>query len=145
LRVASSSPHTDRVRRLVLLSLALLAFSVGAADARPNDHGGGDNEVRVTGNCGRGTVSSLRLRARDGGIEIRFRLQQTRGRGAWRITVVHENRVSFRATRRTTRTEDSFELRRTLPDLSGSDAVDVHAWGPSGVGCRASATLPDNA
>jgi hypothetical protein len=126
--------------RLLVLALLLLAVSAGAAQARGGDHGGG-GEVRVAGDCGRGATAALRLRADDRRIELRFRLRQSRGRGAWRIAVVHEQRVSYRATRRTTRSDDSFELRRTLPDLPGSDTVTVHAWGPSGVSCRAAATL----
>ncbi len=146
-RLPIRSPHTGGVSRLVLLALVLLAFSAGAADARGNDHGGGGSgseDVRVAGDCGRGASSSLRIRAHDDGIEVRFRLRQTRGRGTWRITIVHENRVSFRAASKTTRTDDSFELRRTLPDLRGSDTVVVHAWGPTGLGCRATATLPSS-
>lgn len=91
--------------------------------------------------CGRGATASLRLRPDDGQIELRFRLRQRRGRGVWRIAIVHEQRVSSRATKRTTRSDDSFELRRRLVDLRGSDSVTVHAWGPGGLGCRASATL----
>ena len=98
--------------------------------------------MRAAGVCGRGTTASLRLRADDGRIEVRFRLRQRRGRGVWRIAIVHEQRVSSRATGRTTRSDDSFELRRMLPDLPGSDTVVVHAWGPKGRGCRATATLP---
>lgn len=142
-----ASRRADRtlrsVTRLVLLALLLLAFSAGAAQARGDEHGGGgDGEVRVAGTCGRGAASSLRLSAHDDGIEVRFRLWQTRGRGVWRIAIVHEHRVSARATRRTTRSDGSFELRRTLPDLRGSDAVIVNAWGPKGLGCRAAATMP---
>ena len=125
--------------RLALLVIVLLALLAGTAEAR-----GGD-DVRVSGSCGRGATSSLRLQARDDGIEVRFRLRQTSGRGTWRITLVHENRVAARVTRKTTRSEDSFELRRTIPDLPGSDAVVVHAWGPRGIGCRAAATVPDSA
>jgi hypothetical protein len=132
------------VTRLFLLVLVLLALSAGVADARGTDHGGGD-DVRVSGVCSRGVTSSLRVRARDGGIEVRFELRQTSGRGVWRVTAVHENRVAFRATRRTTRSDDSYELRRTLPDLRGSDTVVVHAWGPAGRGCRATATLQGGA
>jgi hypothetical protein len=128
------------VTRLVLLALLVLAFSAVAAQARGDDHGGG-GDVRVAGKCGPGAAASLRLRARDRGIEARFRLRQARGRGVWRITVVHERRVAARATRRTTRGDDSLELRRTFPDLEGSDTLVVHAWGPSGLGCRAAATL----
>jgi hypothetical protein len=130
-------PHTGDVRRLVLLVLLMLAFSAGAAHARDGD--GGD--VSVVGSCGRGATSWLRVRERDQAIEVRFRLRQTRGRGVWRIAIVHENRVAFRATKRTTRSDDSLELRRMLPDLPGSDSVVVHAWGPRGLGCRAAATL----
>ena len=142
LRLRAEAQHTGGVTRLVLLALLLLALAAGAADARGNDDGGGGSaDVRVSGTCGRGATSSLRVRTRSDGIEVRFHLRQTRGRGAWRITVVHENRVSSRATIRTTRTDDSFELRRTLRDLPGSDTVVVHAWGPSGLVCRAAATL----
>ena len=141
LRSPVRSPHTAPVARLVLVALLLLALSAGSAGARGGD-GGGD--VRVAGDCGRAAVSSLRVQARNDGIEVRFRLQQLRGRGAWRMTIVHENRVSARATSKTTRSDDSFELRRTLPDLVGSDTVVVHAWGPSGLGCLATATLPDH-
>jgi hypothetical protein len=130
------------VKRLLLLVLVLLGLSAGTAQARGNDGGGGDGgEVRVAADCARGVTSSLRLRGRDGAIEVRFGLRQARGRGAWRIAIVHEDRVSARATRRTTRSDDSFELRRNLPDLRGSDTVVIHAWGPRGLGCRASATL----
>jgi hypothetical protein len=123
--------------------LLVVAFSVSAGQARADDHGGGGGggEVRVAGSCGKGAVASLRLRSRDSSIEVRFRLRQTRRRGLWRIAVVHERRVSARATRRTTRADDSLELERNFRDLPGSDTVAVHAWGPSGLGCRATATL----
>ncbi|HKN63654.1 MAG TPA: hypothetical protein VJV76_04910 [Gaiellaceae bacterium] len=128
--------------RLLAFALLLLALSAGAAQARGDEHGGGGGDVRVAGSCGRGVSSSLRLRVDDGRIEVRFRLEQRRARGVWRITVVHEQRVSARATKRTTRSDRSFELRRQLADLPGSDTVAVHAWGPLGLGCRATATLP---
>jgi hypothetical protein len=128
------------VRRSLLLALLLLALAAGTA--RADDHGGGGRDVRVAGTCGRGAVATLRLRAEDHGLEVRFRLRQTRGHGLWRIAIVHEHRVSVRATRRTTRQDDAFELRWSLRDLPGSDNVAAHAWGPSGLGCQATATLP---
>ena len=147
LRVAARSQHTVRVTRLAALVLVLLTSSAGAAAARGTDHGGGGGggDVRVAGLCGAGATASLRVRSRDSGIEVRFHLRQTRKWGSWRVTIVHENRVSSRAATKTTRTDDSFEIRRTLPDLSGSDTVVVTAWGPGGLGCRASATLSNDA
>lgn len=135
------SPRGGRTLRDVtrVLAIALLVFALSAGAAQAHDGGGGD--VSAAGVCGRGATASLRLRADDGQIELRFRLRQRSGRGAWRIAIVHEQRVSSRATKRTTRSDDSFELRRRLVDLRGSDTVTVHAWGPGGLGCRASATL----
>jgi len=134
------------VTRLALIALLLLALSAGAAQARGNENGGsggnGGDEIRVAGVCGRGATTALRVRRRDDGIEVRFRLSQTRGWGAWRVTIVHESRVAARATARTRRADDSFEVRRILPDLPGSDTIVAHAWGPSGLSCRATATLP---
>ena len=127
--------------RFLALALLLFALSAGAAQARGEDHGGG-GDVRVAGSCGRGATSSLRVRLDDGRLEMRFRVEQRRGRGLWRITVVHEQRISSRATRSTTRSDRTFELRRRMADLPGSDTVAVHAWGPRGLGCRATATLP---
>jgi hypothetical protein len=145
LRGRASPKHTAVVTRVALLALLVFVLSAGAAAARGGDHGGGggDDDITVRGTCGPGASSSLRVRAHEGGIEVRFRLRQTRGRGSWRITIVHENRVAFRVTRRTTRSDDSVALRWILPDLRGNDMVVAHAWGPGGLGCRASATLPD--
>src|SRR5215467_14380185 len=140
---SSRGDRTLRVMtRLLTVALLLFAFSAGAAQARGDDHGGGGGDARRAGVCGRGATASLRLHSTDNRIEVRFRLRQSRGRGVWRIAIVHEQRVSSRARRRTTHSGDSFELRRTLPDLQGSDTVVVHAWGPNGLGCRAAATLP---
>jgi hypothetical protein len=134
------------VARVVLFALLVLAASGGSAYARGGDHGGGGgDDLRVAGACDRGATASLRVRAHDGGIEVRFGVRQTRGRGTWRVTVVHESRVAARATTRTTRSSRAFEVRRTLADFPGSDTLVVQAWGPGGLGCRATATLPDDA
>jgi hypothetical protein len=138
LRVASQPTHTGRVTRFASTVMLALAIWAGTADARG---GHGSNDIRVAATCGVGATTSLRVRARDDGIEIRFRLRQTRGRGSWRVTIVHENRVAVRATAKTTRADDSFEVRRVVEDLQGSDTVVVHAWGPKGLGCRLTATL----
>jgi hypothetical protein len=132
--------------RLALATLLLFALSAGAAEARGSDNGAGSrdgDEIRIAASCARGATASLRIRSRDDRIEVRFPLRQTRGWGAWRVTIVHESRVAARVTAKTRRDGDSFEVRRTFADLPGSDTVVVHAWGPGGLGCRAGATLPD--
>src|SRR6476661_110611 len=80
--------HTGCVARVAVIVGLLLAVSAGTAAA--HDGGGGDTDVRVAGVCGRGATANLRVRSRDDGIEVRFALRQTRGRGLWRVTIVHE-------------------------------------------------------
>ena len=143
LRWCATFAQTGRVARVAVIVGLLLAVSAGTAAAHDGDRGSGDSDVRVTGVCGRGASANLRVRSRDEGIEVRFALRQTLGRGLWRVTIVHENRVVVRTTAKTTSGDDSYEVRRVVRDLLGSDTIVVHAWGPGGLACRAAATLPD--
>jgi hypothetical protein len=127
------------IRAFVVLLLALVAAQPAAA--RTDEDDGGD--VRVVGRCGAGAQSELRLERDDGEIEVRLELRLTRGDARWRVTLVHENRVVWKSTAREARGGGTFDLRRTLPDLPGSDTVTAQARGPRGLGCRATATLAD--
>lgn len=127
------------LRVLVPLAVGLILL-VAAPTAAAKDRG---PEIRVTGVCGGRATAELRLRSREGRIEMRFEVEHSRTDVAWRVVVVHERRVAWKGTVRTTRPGGSFELRRTLNDLSGADAVVVRALGPQGLVCRAGATLPD--
>ncbi len=115
----------------------LLAARTGAAVAKD-----GPGDVRVTGVCGSGATSKLRLKGDDDGIELRFEIEHSRPGVAWRVVLVHERRIAWKGTVRTSRRNGSFELRRTLRDLPGADVVAARAWGPRGLTCRADATLP---
>jgi len=119
--------------------LVALVFTSQAAEARTGKDPSRD--VRVAGICGAGSTAKLRLKADDGQIEVRFEVEQRRGGSLWRVVLVQERRVVWKGGARTTRGDSSFELRRTLPDLPGSDTVTARAWGPRGLTCRATATL----
>lgn len=114
--------------------LAVVSAEAGPVKDRPGD-------VRVDGTCSGGATAKLRLRARHGAIELEFEVEHARPGAAWRAAIVHERRVVWKGVARTSRTGGSFELRRALPDLVGSDTVTVRAWGPGGVTCRATTTL----
>jgi translation initiation factor IF-1 len=131
--------------RLLVLALlvgaGLALFAPGrVAAVSKDDHG----EVRVAGVCGSGTTSKLRLKGGDDGIELRFEVDHSRAGVVWRVVLVHERRIAWKGTARTIRPYGAFEVRRTLPDLLGTDAVTATAWGPHGLVCRAAATLPDS-
>ncbi|MDX6727233.1 MAG: hypothetical protein QOK49_2038 [Baekduia sp.] len=130
-------------RRLLTLSIALLAGLGGVPGAALARHGGGgDGEVRAAGTCGGRVHSELKVKARDGGLETEFELDHARPGSSWRVVVVQERRVVWRGSRRAGGSSGSFGVSRGLPDLAGADRISVRASGPDGVTCRASATLP---
>jgi hypothetical protein len=129
------------IRFLVPLAICLALLAARPVAALAKD---GPGEVRVAGVCGKGATSKLRLRARDGGIELRFEVDHNRVGTVWRVSLVHERRVAWKGSAKTTRSGGSFEVRRTLPDLPGADAITARAVGPRGLVCRATAVLPDS-
>jgi hypothetical protein len=123
----------------VLLASAVLLGVPVAAAARG---GGNGDRVRAAGTCGGGVRSEIKLKPDDGAIEAEFEVHQARGGSAWRVVMVQEGRVVWRATVRTARATGAFTVARRLRDLPGADRVSIRAAGPQGVSCRASATLP---
>lgn len=137
--------NSTRTGRLLVVtagvSAAALSLLVGTGSAKDGEPGkDGRVEVRVAGVCGAGAKSRLRLRGEDGEIELRFEVEHARA-GRWRIVVVQERRIVWRGTAKTTTQHASFEIERVLNDLPGADAVTARAWGPNGLGCRATAIL----
>jgi hypothetical protein len=126
--------------RAVVIAVVALAFANGSGHAMIVKDDPGD--VRVTGVCSAGAGAKLRLKADKGRIEVRFEVDHTRA-GSWRVALVHERRVVWKGVTRTSGTNHSFELRRTLPDLPGNDSVTARAWGPQGLTCHATATLAE--
>ncbi len=127
------------VRPCAVVAIAVALLVAGAAPAAARD--GDRREARVEGSCGKGASSKLRLRSRDGEIRVEFELRRNRRGERWRVVLVHERRVVWRGSVRTSRSSGSFRGRRTLRDLGGSDRVKVRASGPRGVTCEAAATL----
>jgi hypothetical protein len=99
------------------------------------------DDVRVFGVCSGATTSTLRLKSKDGGIELRFEVEDARRGSAWRVVLVQERRIAWKGTVKT-RGSGSFEVRRALRDLPGADVIAARALGPRGLVCRATATLP---
>jgi hypothetical protein len=126
--------------RLALLAAALAIVAAVPAVAAARD--GRPDEVRVSRSCGGGVGASLRLRGRDGAIRVRFEVERSRP-GSWGVVLVHEHRVSGRASARIGARDRSFELERTLPDYPGTDAVTARATSSRGVVCELTAVLPD--
>src|SRR5919202_4768988 len=124
---------------VALLVLALLGPASALARGGGGGGGGDRPEVRVAGSCGRGATSTLKLKARDGGIEAEF---EGHGRtGLCRVAIVQEQRVAWRGRARSGGASPSFSLERRLSDYPGPDQVLARAIGPRGITCSATATL----
>lgn len=142
---ATFPAHTPRAAALAValaVTLLLCLGGAGQASARGGGSGGGGQEVRAAGSCGAGATSKVRLRSRDGVLRVQFEVDHNRARAVWRVVLVQDRRVVWRGSARTRGTSDAFEIERRLRDLPGADTVTARAWGPRGVTCAASATLP---
>lgn len=129
----------------VLVSLAVLLAALVAATPAMAKDGDDDREdrpeVRVAGSCASGVTSKLKLKARDGELEVEFEVDSNRSGERWRVTLVRERRVFWRGTERTGGRSGSFSVERRLDDLDGADTVTARAVGPRSRTCRATATL----
>jgi len=135
---AARSSFAMRLRfPLAALCVALALAAPAPALAR----GGHDDDVRVTGSCGRGATSKLRLRAKDGAIQVEFEVKGRRSGERWRVVLVHERRVAWRGSARTRSGSGSFRIRRSIPDFGGADQVTARASSPRGNTCQATGLL----
>ena len=125
--------------RILLIALATLALALTAPAAALAHRD--DRDVRVSGTCGRGATSKLRLTAKDGAIRVEFEVRSRRGGERWRVVLVHERRVAWRGRARTRSGSGSFRVRRSLPDFGGADQVTARASGPRGNICQAGGVL----
>jgi hypothetical protein len=123
--------------------LALLALAVlGPASALARGGGGDRREVRASGSCGRGASSNIRIRERNGGLEVEFEVDSNRRGQRWRVVLVHERRLAARGHARTRGRSGSFSFERRMRNYGGPDFVLGRAYGPRGLTCVASAVLP---
>jgi hypothetical protein len=139
MRAAEDDAGTMAARRSSLLLVLALLLAAAPAFA---DHGGGGGDSRVAGRCSKGTSSELRLSAHDHSIRVEFEVKRRRAGESWRVVFIHERRVAWRGTVRTS-SGGSFRVRRSYDDYEGADNVTARASGPRGLTCSASATLSD--
>jgi hypothetical protein len=133
---------TRPARRLLAITACAFALVVAAPTAWASDDEDDDREVRARGVCTGPATTKLKLKTDDGRIEAELEVDQNRSGVRWRVVLVHERRVAWRGSARTSGSSGSFSIERRLPDLPGFDTVSARATGPGGLACRVSATLP---
>ena len=128
-----TNAHAARLFPLVLaVFVALVVLAPAAAK---------DGDVLVRGTCTGPSSSKLKLSEEDGRIEVEFEVDQNRNGVRWSVVLRRPSFVVARAVAVTRGPSGSFELRRVVADLAGSDRITARATRASGEVCRATATF----
>jgi len=127
---------TTRTFTTLVATLALTAF--GAAPAYAS---GGDDVVR-RGPCTGSTHWKVKAGHDDGRIEVEAEVDSNRNGQTWAWRIVHNGSVSARGSRTTQAPSGSFEVRRRVVDLAGTDTLTFRARNTrNGEVCRGTARL----
>jgi len=111
-------------RRIVWpVAVALTVASFGAAAPAM----AGADDVVKEGNCSDASTWKLKLSPEDGNIEVEFEVDQNVVGDTWRVVMGHNGERFFRGKRTTKAPSGSFEVRRVVEDLDGTDTIKARA------------------
>ena len=103
--------------RLAVAAFATLAFvAAGAPAAVAND-----DDVIVAGSCSKRSDYKLKASPEDGRIEIEGEVDSNRVGQTWRWKLWHNGSLTGKGMRRTSGSSGSFEVRRVIVDIAGTD------------------------
>ena len=121
------------------VALAAAATGLALVVAAPAD--AGDREVVRRGSCSGSTDWKLKAKEEDGRIEVEAEVDSNRNGQTWHWRLVHNGSVTARGTKTTRAPSGSFEVRRVVVDLAGTDHLKLRARkGASGETCRGAVT-----
>lgn len=124
--------RAGRLGALALLAPLLTLTVLPASPAAAND----DDVVR-RGSCSGATDWKLKAGPEDGRIEVEGEIDSNRVGQVWSWRLVHNGTVAATGTRTTQAPSGSFEVRRVVRDLRGTDTLVFRAVNTrSGEVCR---------
>jgi hypothetical protein len=140
-----TSESEVRTRRSQLMHKVLATVAVGAlmAIAVPGVASAkGGNGVTVKGTCSARSESKLKVKTDDGRIETEFEVDQNVVGAVWKVTISDNGKVVATARKKTTAPSGSFELRKRIAMLPGTNHVSAMATNvATGEVCSAQTTL----
>ena len=120
---------------LLLAAVTALLVTVSTPVAASAD----DGDVVRRGGCSGSADWKLKAGPEDGRIEVEGEIDSSRGGQTWRWRLRHNGSLSAKGTRTTTAPSGSFEVRRVVVDLRGTDDLVLRAVNSrSGEVCRGS-------
>ena len=118
--------------RLLAGALLTAAVAVPALPAAANE----DDVIR-RGSCSGSTDWEVKASPEDGRIEVEGEIDSNRNGQSWRWRLLHNGSLSDRGSRTTRAPSGSFEVRRVVVNLRGTDKLVFRAMNPtSGETCR---------
>lgn len=118
--------------RILAGALLTAAVAVPALPAAANE-----NDVIRKGSCSGRTDWKVKASPEDGRIEVEGEIDSNRNGQTWRWRLLHNGSLSDRGTRTTKGPSGSFEVRRVVVDLRGTDKLVFRATNrASGETCR---------
>ncbi|HEY7044142.1 MAG TPA: hypothetical protein VH419_10785 [Nocardioidaceae bacterium] len=117
--------------------VAAVAMAIAAGGLTPAD--ANDRDVIRRGSCSGHAEWKLKASPEDGRIEVEAEVDSSRNGQVWKWRILHNGDVSAHGTRKTKPPSGSFEVRRLMLNLAGTDTIGWRARQPaSGQVCRGS-------
>jgi hypothetical protein len=114
----------------IAITLAVVTSASLMALAAPAHAKGGD-DVERRGSCTGASEWKVKVGPEDGGLEVEAEVDTNRVGQSWRWQLVHNGTASVTRTAVTKAPSGSFEVRRALANLGGTDTVTFRATNPS--------------
>jgi hypothetical protein len=123
--------HTTTRAALALAAVTTLVVA-GAPSVQAKD-----SDVVRRGNCSRTTDWKVKVGPDNGRLEVEGEIDSNRRGQTWRWRLLHNGSLSASGTRVTQGPSGSFEVRRLMVNLAGTDTITLKARNPrSGETCR---------
>jgi hypothetical protein len=116
---------TTTLRRAAATSSIVLAM--GAVTILPAAASHGGDGVERSGNCSGSTDWKLKAKADDGRIQVEGEIDSNVNGQVWTWRILHNGGVSAKGRATTQAPSGSFEVRRLLVNVAGTDAIGIRS------------------
>jgi hypothetical protein len=116
---------TTAFRRAAATSSIVLAL--GAVTIVPAAASHGSDGVERSGNCSGSTDWKLKAKADDGRIEVEGEIDSNVNGQVWTWRILHNGGVSAKGRATTQPPSGSFDVRRLLVNVAGTDAIGIRS------------------
>ncbi len=124
-------------RWMVAATGVTAAVAIAAAGVTPATAGGAD--VVRRGQCSESAHWKVKASPQDGRIEVEGEVDSNRNGQTWRWRIVHNGHTSAHGKAKTKAPSGSFDVRRVIVDMAGTDRIGWRARQPAtGQTCRGS-------